>query len=222
MSTPLPEIYEPHDSFSSTFLTSLSSHTKPTKLYPDRGLELEAWVSGGKGGEIGEDDLGGEESEWGGFYHIAWNYPIILIFQPLCGVIAAGCPVLIKPSEVVPTVSKLLSEIVPKYLDPAAYGVALGGIPEITQILKLKWSHIFSTGNARVARIIPAAAAKHLTLMTFGLGGKIPVIIDGVNLGEEELVVAAWRVVWRKVIAGPRCVRFVLLRCVLVSILSWI
>ncbi|KAF5331387.1 hypothetical protein D9611_011805 [Ephemerocybe angulata] len=45
-------------------------------------------------------------------------------FQPLCGAIAAGCPALSKPSEIVPTFSKLLSELVPKYLDPAAYPVA--------------------------------------------------------------------------------------------------
>ncbi|KAF6755217.1 hypothetical protein DFP72DRAFT_847782 [Ephemerocybe angulata] len=105
-----------------------------------------------------------------------------------------------QPSEVVPTFSKHLSELVPKYLDHAAYHVALGGAPEITKILELKWAHIFYTGNARIARVVSAAAAKHLTPMTLELGGKSPVIIEGANLGEEELVVAARRVVYGRLV----------------------
>ena len=37
---------------------------------------------------------------------------------------------------------------------------------------------VIYTGNGRVARIIAAAAAKHLTPTTLELGGKSPVIID--------------------------------------------
>ncbi|KAF6741842.1 Aldehyde/histidinol dehydrogenase [Ephemerocybe angulata] len=186
----------------------------------DRALksarELEAWV--GAGAEMGEDvKLDGWQAGWkariekkakGVVLIISpWNYPITLTLQPLCGAIAAGCPALIKPSEVVPTFSALLAVLVPKYLDPAAYRVALGGVPEITRILELKWAHIFYTGNGRVARIISAAAAKHLTPMTLELGGKSPVIIDGASLGEEELRVAARRIVWGKVNnAGQICV----------------
>ncbi|KAF6741821.1 Aldehyde/histidinol dehydrogenase, partial [Ephemerocybe angulata] len=117
-----------------------------------------------------------------------WNYPIIFTFQPLCDAIAAGCPALIKPSELVPTFSKHLSELVPKYLDHAAYHVALGGVPEITKIIELKWAHIFYTGNAHVARVISAAAANHLTPMTLELGGKSPVIVNDANLGEGVCV----------------------------------
>ncbi|KAJ3518201.1 hypothetical protein NMY22_g13803 [Coprinellus aureogranulatus] len=67
-----------------------------------------------------------------------WNYPLILTFQPLLGAIAAGCPAALKPSEVLPAFSALLANVVPKYLDPAAYRVFLGGIPEITKALELK------------------------------------------------------------------------------------
>ena len=38
-------------------------------------------------------------------------------------------------------------------------------------------------GNGRVARIVMAAAAKHLTPVVLELGGKSPVIVDsGINL----------------------------------------
>ena len=70
-----------------------------------------------------------------------WNYPVALSLQPLIGAIAAGCPALLKPSEVGPAVSALLADLFPKYLDPSAYRVINGGIPEITHILKLKWDH---------------------------------------------------------------------------------
>ncbi|KAF6765627.1 hypothetical protein DFP72DRAFT_1039445 [Ephemerocybe angulata] len=51
-----------------------------------------------------------------------------------------------------------------KYLNPAADRVALGGVPEITEILELKC-------DARIARTI-SAAAKHLTPMILELGGR--------------------------------------------------
>ncbi|KAF6744062.1 hypothetical protein DFP72DRAFT_1177263 [Ephemerocybe angulata] len=108
-------------------------------------------------------------------------------FQPLCGAIAAACPALIKPSEVFPTFSKLLAELVPKYLDSAAYRLALGGILQITRILELTWAPTFHTGNSSVVRIISAAAGKYLTPMTLELGRKSPALLYGRNRGEEEL-----------------------------------
>ena len=48
----------------------------------------------------------------------SWNYPIQLGLIPVSGAIAAGNCVIIKPSEIAPASSKLLEEIVPKYLDP--------------------------------------------------------------------------------------------------------
>ena len=46
-----------------------------------------------------------------------------------------------KPSEVAPNYASLLAEMLPKYLDPRAYKVVLGSVPEITKILELKWDH---------------------------------------------------------------------------------
>ena len=72
-----------------------------------------------------------------------WNYPLILTFQPLLGAIAAGCPAAIKPSEILPAFSVLLAELIPKYLDPAAYKVILGAVPEITKALELKCTSVY-------------------------------------------------------------------------------
>lgn len=47
----------------------------------------------------------------------AWNFPIQLSLSPVCGAIAAGNCVVIKPSELSPATAKLIEELIPKYLD---------------------------------------------------------------------------------------------------------
>ncbi len=42
----------------------------------------------------------------------AWNYPFQLVINPLAGAIAAGNCCIIKPSELAPNTSRLLSEII--------------------------------------------------------------------------------------------------------------
>ncbi|TFK33492.1 Aldehyde/histidinol dehydrogenase [Crucibulum laeve] len=143
-----------------------------------------------------------------------WNYPMMLSLQPLYGAIAAGCCVLIKLSEIAPHYASLLSKLLPRYLDERAYKVVLGEVKEVERVLELKWDSIFYTGNSRIARLIAAAAAKHLTPCTLELGGKSPVILDenlaffkedGKMGGAVER--AARRVLWGKINnAGQICV----------------
>ncbi|KAG6831116.1 hypothetical protein H0H87_006141 [Tephrocybe sp. NHM501043] len=132
-----------------------------------------------------------------------WNYPMILSLQPLCGAIAAGCCAVIKLSELAPNYGALLAQLLPRYLDQSAYRIVLGEVPEATKLLEFQWDHIFYTGNGRVARIIAAAAAKHLTPLTLELGGKSPVIVDGTF----DIALAAKRILWGKINnAGQICV----------------
>lgn len=139
-----------------------------------------------------------------------WNYPLILTLQPLIGAIAAGCTAVVKPSEFVPNYSQLLADLLPKYLDKSAFCVVNGGIQEASRLLELQWDHsawlynhiasladgpiVVYTGNSRVARIIAAAAAKHLTPTTLELGGKSPVIVDP----NTDINLAAKRILWGK------------------------
>ncbi|KAG6852860.1 hypothetical protein C0991_008495 [Blastosporella zonata] len=132
-----------------------------------------------------------------------WNYPMILSLQPLYGAISAGCCAVIKVSELAPNYGELLAQLLPRYLDGSAYRVVLGAVPEVTKLLELQWDHIFYTGNGRIARIISAAAAKHLTPLTLELGGKSPVIVDGTF----DIALAAKRMLWGKINnAGQICV----------------
>ena len=132
-----------------------------------------------------------------------WNYPIQLSLAPLIGAIAAGNCAALKPSEVSPASSKLLAELLPRYLDTDAIAVVEGAVPETTALLEQRWDHIFFTGGERVGKIVMSAAAKHLTPVTLELGGKSPVIIDK----SANLKVTAKRLMWGKAFnAGQTCI----------------
>lgn len=47
----------------------------------------------------------------------AWNYPIQLSLGPLVGAIAAGNCAILKPSELTPKIARVISELLPRYLD---------------------------------------------------------------------------------------------------------
>lgn len=132
-----------------------------------------------------------------------WNYPFQLVVAPLVGALAAGNCVVVKPSEMTPTVSALLGRLLPQYLDPDVVKVVEGGVPETTALLEERFDHIFYTGNGTVGRVVMGAAAKHLTPVTLELGGKSPCIVDK----EADLDVGVKRIVWGKYFnAGQTCI----------------
>jgi acyl-CoA reductase-like NAD-dependent aldehyde dehydrogenase len=96
---------------------------------------------------------------------------------PLIGAIASGCTAVVKPSEMTPHSAALCQEILAKCLDPDCYTVVLGGIPESTKLLELRWDKICYTGNATVAKIISAAAAKYLTPVLLELYVSWPILL---------------------------------------------
>lgn len=132
-----------------------------------------------------------------------WNYPLQLMLSPLVGALAAGNCALLKPSELAPHTAAAVSRLVAEVFDPRHVAVATGG-PEVVQaLLQERFDSIFFTGSARVARLVMAAAARHLTPVTLELGGKSPAIVDA----DADLAVAARRILWGKCFnAGQTCV----------------
>ncbi|MDQ1249075.1 MAG: aldehyde dehydrogenase, partial [Actinomycetota bacterium] len=132
-----------------------------------------------------------------------WNYPIQLSISPLVGALAAGNSVLLKPSELAPATSALLARLIGQYLDPQVVQVVEGGVNVSTELLAMKWDHIFFTGSTRVGRVVMQAAAQHLTPVTLELGGKSPAIVAA----DADLTIAARRIMWGKFLnAGQTCV----------------
>jgi aldehyde dehydrogenase (NAD+) len=133
----------------------------------------------------------------------AWNYPYYLSFSPAIAAIAAGCTIVLKPSEIPINTSNTIAKIVNDNFEPNYFKVIEGGIPETSALLNEKFDKIFFTGSTTVGRIVYQAAAKHLTPITLELGGKSPAIITK----DANLKVATKRLVWAKFLnAGQTCV----------------
>ncbi|KAF9345442.1 aldehyde dehydrogenase 3, member A2, partial [Mortierella sp. AD094] len=132
-----------------------------------------------------------------------WNVPFALILKPLAGAIAAGNVAVVKPSENSENSARVLTRLFEKYIDPSVVSVVNGGVEETTVLLQQRFDHIFYTGSTEVAKIIMAAAAKHLTPVTLELGGKCPVIITE----HADLMDAAKKIAfWKTFICGQVCV----------------
>ena len=132
-----------------------------------------------------------------------WNYPFQLTLSPLIAALAAGCTVVLKPSEGTPHCSAALAKTLGEAFESHYLAVVEGGIPETTALLEQRFDTIFFTGSVPVGKIVYAAAAKHLTPVTLELGGKSPVIV----MPDADLDVTAKRIVWGKLLnAGQTCI----------------
>ena len=132
-----------------------------------------------------------------------WNYPVFLALSPLVGALAAGNCAIVKPSEHTPTVSALLADLLPRYLDPDAVAVVEGAAAETQELLAQGLDHAFFTGGPEIGKAVMTAAAAHLTPVTLELGGKSPVIVTA----SANVRVAARRVAWTKTLnSGQTCV----------------
>jgi beta-apo-4'-carotenal oxygenase len=133
----------------------------------------------------------------------AFNFPVQLSLGPFIGAIAAGCTAILKPSEVSPATAMVLKKIVESSLDPSAYAVVNGGVPETSALLNEKWDKIFFTGSAKVGTIIAKKAAETLTPVCLELGGRNPAIVTK----NADPRLAARRLLWGKLLnAGQVCI----------------
>ncbi|PWY88509.1 aldehyde dehydrogenase [Aspergillus heteromorphus CBS 117.55] len=132
----------------------------------------------------------------------AFNFPFQLTLGPVAGAIAAGNTVVIKPSEKPTHCAVVMQRIVEAALDPAAYTIVQGSIPQTQALLAERWDKIFFTGSANVGRIVAKAAAPHLTPVVLELGGINPAIVT--KHADPRLV--ARRMLWAKLMnSGQLC-----------------
>jgi aldehyde dehydrogenase (NAD+) len=132
-----------------------------------------------------------------------WNYPFQLALCPLISAVAAGNQVVLKPSELTPKTSEIITKIIAKVFDKNHVTVVEGGVEVSQQLLSERWDYIFFTGSVAVGKIVAKAAAENLTPVTLELGGKSPCIIDET----ANLKLAAKRIIWGKFVnAGQTCI----------------
>lgn len=132
-----------------------------------------------------------------------WNYPVNLTLIPVLAAFAAGCPVIVKPSEFTPATSACLRRLINSNFSPEDALSVEGGAETAKGLLDLPFEHIFYTGGGRVAGEIMHAAARNLASVTLELGGKSPTVIDQ----SADLKRAARILTWAKFAnAGQTCI----------------
>lgn len=131
-----------------------------------------------------------------------WNFPFHLCFEPLIYAIAAGNSAIIKPSELTPATSAIVTRIVRELFDESEVAVFEGGADVATMLLEKPFDHIFMTGSPKVGKIVMTAAAKNLASVTLELGGKNPAIIDQ----NADIEKAAYQIMLSRIMnAGQVC-----------------
>ena len=132
-----------------------------------------------------------------------WNYPVQLLLNPLVGAISAGCTAVLKPSPYVPTVSKVIEDMISETFEEKYIAVVQGNRLVNTALLDQRWDLIFFTGSPSLARTVMTAAARNLTPVILELGGKSPCILDKT----VDIKRAARRIAWGKTLnSGQTCI----------------
>ncbi|MDY0002818.1 MAG: aldehyde dehydrogenase family protein, partial [Polyangia bacterium] len=114
-----------------------------------------------------------------------WNHPLQLALVPAVAALIAGNTVLLKPSELTPTVGQLIAELGADAGLPRGALTVLQGGPEVGKALVAAGpDKIFFTGSLATGRAILAAAAEGLIPVSLELGGNDPMIVfEDADLG---------------------------------------
>jgi betaine-aldehyde dehydrogenase len=111
---------------------------------------------------------------------IPWNFPLLMAAWKVAPALAAGCTMVLKPSELTPLTALELADIAAKAGLPAGVlnvvtglghdaGAALSAHPDIDKLA--------FTGSVPTGTRIMQAAARHIKNVSLELGGKSPFIV---------------------------------------------
>ena len=109
-----------------------------------------------------------------------WNFPIWILSQKLPFALAAGCTCVVKPSELTPSTTVLLGELLIEAGLPAGVvNIVLGyGEPVGSRMVQHPDVDMVTfTGSTVVGRAIAAAAGSGLKKVALELGGKNPQVV---------------------------------------------
>jgi p-cumic aldehyde dehydrogenase len=111
---------------------------------------------------------------------VPWNYPLAMAAWKIASALAAGCTIVLKPSEVTPLTALRLAELALEAgLPEGVLNIITGYGHEAGQALVEHpgIDKIAFTGSTRVGKQIVQTAAKDLKRVTLELGGKSPSLI---------------------------------------------
>ena len=110
---------------------------------------------------------------------VPWNSPLMLLTWKLAPLLASGCTVVVKPSDITPVTALLLADIAAEAgLPEGVLNVVTGGA-EVGAKLSghTDLDKITFTGGGSTARHVATAAAQNLIPAILELGGKSPQVV---------------------------------------------
>lgn len=131
---------------------------------------------------LGADMLGLALKEPVGVVSIVtpWNFPFLILSQKLPFALAAGCTAAVKPSELTPTTTVILGELLIEAGLPAgAVNIVLGYGQPVGALMAehADVDMVSFTGSTAVGKAIVAAASATLKKVSLELGGKNPQVV---------------------------------------------
>jgi len=131
-----------------------------------------------------------------------WNYPVANALMDAIGALAAGCSVLLKPSERTPLTAEVLLRGWHEAGAPDVLALAQGA-REVSEAVIDNSDFIQFTGSCATGAKVMERAARRLTPVSLELGGKDPMIV----LDDADIDLAAHAAVWGAMFnAGQTCV----------------
>lgn len=108
-----------------------------------------------------------------------WNYPLMMASWKLAAPIAAGCSVVLKPSEITPLSTLRLAELLQDVLPKGVLNVLHGGGLNVGDALinSPQMEAISVTGSPATGMAAMRAASQQIRQVHLELGGKAPVIV---------------------------------------------
>jgi acyl-CoA reductase-like NAD-dependent aldehyde dehydrogenase len=135
-----------------------------------------------------------------------WNYPLLQIMQKIGPALAAGCTVVVKPTEVAPLAAFMLAEAVHQAgFPPGVFNLVSGDGPTVGEALAAHpdVDMISFTGSTRAGRRVSEVASQTVKRVALELGGKSAnVVLDDADL--EAAVAAGLRNCYLN--AGQSCI----------------
>lgn len=140
-----------------------------------------------------------------------WNYPLHQIIAKVAPALAAGCPVVLKPSEVTPLNAFLLADVIAQVgLPPGVFNLVSGSGPVIGEHLAghADVDLISFTGSTRAGKRVAELAAEGVKRVALELGGNPPPLFSMMPTCPKRLKVRSrpvFSIPGRPAVPGPAC-----------------
>lgn len=109
-----------------------------------------------------------------------WNFPIAMITRKVAPALAAGCPIIVKPSELTPLSALALAVLAERAGFPSGVLQVVTGLPtEIGAALTGSRTvrKISFTGSTRIGQLLMQQSADSIKRLSLELGGNAPLIV---------------------------------------------